>query len=567
MPMVRDNYIESLLTYYGVENIKDYLNPTADALIDPTCLENIDAGYRLWKEVCERNGKICLVVDCDVDGWTSASIFYLYTKRHYPDIEIDYKLHESKQHGLEDHIDWLEENPIYDLVVCPDSSSNDKEYHDRLIPYGMKVLVLDHHITDIELSENAVVINNQLSPNYSNKDNTGAGIVWQFCRYIDRMENTSFADDYIDLAALGVCSDMGSLLSIENRYLLLEGFRNVKNFFFKVLVDKQSYSMGGKITPISVAFYITPMLNAMIRVGTMAEKTHLFEAFIDGTKMVPSNKRGAKGALEMVAIESARECTNARTHQNKAKEEMVSRLAQKIEEERLLDNKILFVKLDDDMNFPSELNGLVCMQLVSKYKRPALLGRENDEGFIKGSIRGMNNSAVDNFKQFLLDSGYFEYVQGHANAAGFGVDGNHFDDVLSYANQHLESVDFGDNHYEAHFERNASDGDITRLIEDIDAHNNLWGTDVPEPMIYVKGISLDNIQIMGKANDTLKITHGNIAYMKFKAPEMIEEIKNASKDAKVNVIGRANINEWGGRRTPQLFIEDFEIVENNIFDF
>ena len=49
---------------------------------------------------------------------------------------------------------------------------------------GTSVLVLDHHITDTELSENAVIINNQLSPNYKNKELTGAGVVYQFCRYL-----------------------------------------------------------------------------------------------------------------------------------------------------------------------------------------------------------------------------------------------------------------------------------------------------------------------------------------------------------------------------------------------
>lgn len=567
-PMIRDNYIYNLLKYYGVDDVKTYLSPGHEALIDPTKLENIRAGAELLIKTCEANGSILLIVDCDCDGFTSAAIFYGYVKKVWPNIKIDYRLHEGKAHGLEDHIDWIENNAVYDLIVCPDSSSNDKEYHDRLIQYGIPVLVLDHHITDVELSENAIVINNQLSPEYENKDNTGAGIVYQFCRYLDLIMDNNFAKDFIDLAALGIDGDMGSLLSLENRYIMLEGFKNINNFFFKVLFDKQAYSMKNKCTPISVAFYIVPLINAMIRVGTMAEKTRLFEAFINGTEMVPSNKRGAKGTMEMVAIESARECTNARNHQNKAKEEMVSRLAKKIEDENLLDNKILFVKLDDDMDFPSELNGLVCMNLVSKYKRPALLGRENSDGEIKGSIRGMNNSALSDLKGFLSDSGKFMYVQGHANAAGFGIESREVEDFLGYANTELLNVDFNDNCYEAQFERSAQDGDLELLIKELGDKDNLWGTDIPEPMIYIKGIPLDNMQIMGKNADTLKITCGKIAYMKFKATDMIQQLKEVDREnAKINVIGRGNINEWMGNKTSQIFIEDFEIVKNSIFDF
>ena len=75
--------------------------------------------------------------------------------------------------------------------------------------------------------------------------------------------------------------------------------------------------MGGDVTPISVAFYIVPLMNAMIRMGTMDEKERLFLALIDGHRQVPCNKRGAKGTTEEVAIESLRECTNAKAKQGR----------------------------------------------------------------------------------------------------------------------------------------------------------------------------------------------------------------------------------------------------------
>jgi len=46
-------------------------------------------------------------------------------------------------------------------------------------------IILDHHLAD-KVSEYAIVINNQLS-DYNNKDFSGVGIVWQFCRYLDQL--------------------------------------------------------------------------------------------------------------------------------------------------------------------------------------------------------------------------------------------------------------------------------------------------------------------------------------------------------------------------------------------
>lgn len=132
------------------------------------------------------NGHILIVVDSDCDGFTSAAIIYQYTIRLNCHCKIDYWLHEGKQHGLQDHIDRLmEENNEYDLIILPDSSSNDATYHDMLDEIHIPCLILDHHETDVKLSDNAVVVNNQLSPEYINKSLTGAGVVYQFCRYID----------------------------------------------------------------------------------------------------------------------------------------------------------------------------------------------------------------------------------------------------------------------------------------------------------------------------------------------------------------------------------------------
>ena len=179
--------------------------------------------------------------------------------------------------------------------------------------------------------------------------------------------------------------------------------------------------MGGVVNPTTVAFYIVPMINAMIRVGSMDEKDRLFRAFINGKELVPSNKRGAKGVMAYVAVESARECTNAKAHQDKEKQAIVDRLKIKISNNDLLDNKVLFIRLEDDDDFPAELNGLVAMQLSTLYNRPTIVARLNSEGFVRGSARGLNQSELTSFKDFLNSTKLFEYTMGHDNAFGISI--------------------------------------------------------------------------------------------------------------------------------------------------
>ena len=568
-PQILDNYVRNLLSFRGVEDIDNFLNPNKDNLQNPDDLANISKGARLYLSNIGDDKRILIIVDSDCDGFTSSAIIYQYTKIIAPTTQIDYWLHNGKEHGLSDHIDKLMDEEIkYDLIILPDSSSNDVEYHNKLKEINTPCLCLDHHQVDVTISDNAIIVNNQISPNYQNKELVGAGVTFQFCRYIDKLLKINRAEDFIDLAALGQIGDMGSVLTLENRYIISRGLKSIKNFMFKSMIEKQDYSMGGKITPISVAFYIVPLINAMIRVGTNEEKDRLFRSFIDGKELVVSHKRGAKGELEKVAIESIRECTNAKSRQTKLIENAEQQIEYKICKYGLLNNKVILVRLEDDMVFPSELNGLLAMKIAAKYKRPAMVLRLGPDGYDKGSMRGVNQSALTSFKDFLNESGFVESM-GHDNAAGAIIKDENLSAFHAYANEKLANIDFGENYYDINFERNVTSPDLDRLITDISRHDDIWGQSNNVPLIHVKGLIVEpnEISIIGKNSDTVKIEKNGITYIKFKAKDMIEDLSKYSETINIEIVGEANLNEWGGRTTPQIFIKDYEIKKENIFEF
>lgn len=416
---IKSNYGENLLISRGVKNVASFLNPDKSALQDWRDLENIKEGVNLIFALSV-TARIGIIVDCDVDGFTSASIIGQYLTRYLPNLGINYYIHDGKAHGLEEH--WEDIRDMnFDLLIVPDAGSNDSEYAKEI---KCPILVIDHHLVEEPISApNMIVINNQLSPKYKNKDLSGAGMAYQFCRAMDFYFDKNFAEDYIDLAALGICGDMMSGLEVENQYIWRKGFSNIKNYFFWSIAQKQSYSITGKmnasdteliesLNPTSVAFYIVPLINAMVRVGTEDEKARMLTAFLDGHRMIPCLKRGAKGTFEEAAVESTRECVNARTHQNKFKDDAVARLEQKIFKRDLLENQILFIRLEEDDKFPSELTGLIAMQLSQRYKKPTIVARLNPQGYVRGSIRGLSNSELGSFKAYLDSTGLFEYVQG-----------------------------------------------------------------------------------------------------------------------------------------------------------
>lgn len=570
---ITNNYIKNLLRARGIQDIDRFLNPDESCLQSWRDLDNIVDGVNLIRDL-PKDPKIAIIVDCDIDGYTSAAILIQYLSKL--SLFTDWYIHEGKAHGLEEHWKIIKDKD-YDLVIIPDAGSNDSEYAKEI---ACPILVIDHHIVeDLNFAPNMTVINNQTSSEYRNKNLSGAGMAYQFCRALDYFLEKEYAEDFIDLAALGLCGDMMSGLEIENQYIWKKGFSNVKNYFFLTLARKQAYSITGKVgandetiisslNPTTIAFYIVPLVNAMIRVGTFEEKERMLKAFIKGTELVVSHKRGAKGSLEEVAVESARECTNARAHQNKYKDEAVSRLEQRIFKYDLLENKILFICLEPEDKFPSELNGLIATQLSQKYKRPTMVARLNEDGYIKGSIRGLSNSQLDSFKNYLTSTGLFEYVQGHDNAAGFSLQYNKVEELHTQANKELANYDFGDKYYEVDFERQALSDDLIDLIEEISNYKNIWSQQCNEPLIHITDLHFTaaDFQIMGKNLDTIKITKNGIAYMKFFAKDMIEELKGKN-NIKMEIIGKANMNEWMGNRTPQIFIENCEIKEDKVTDF
>ena len=561
--LVNDNitsdYTKNLLRSRGVDNIDDFLSPSEKNLQSWEDLDNIKLGVDLVKNTINDKKPYAILIDPDNDGFTSFAILYQYLKRLNPEKEIEYFVHSAKQHGLEDTYQVFQDKE-YSVVFLPDSSSNDGVFAKEI---NAPICVIDHHEIDNEPSDNMIVINNQSSAKYKNKYLSGAGMVWQFCRAMDYYFGHEWAYDYTDLAAVGICGDAMSGLEIENQYIWSYGFSHINNFFLKTLIDKQNFSMKGIVNPTTVAFYISPLLNAVTRVGTTEEKLHMAEAFINGEKLIPSNKKGHKGEFVALAAEATRECVNAKSRQARILDNIEEKIDIKINKKDLLINKVLFVELDDDDDFPSTLNGLLATRLTNKYSRPAIVARANDDGYIRGSARAIKTENMDSFKQYLEESEMFEYVLGHPLAFGCSISSYNLDKFFSYSNDSLKDVELGEKCYSVNFIRDAMDNDIDNLIRDVGEYEYIWSNQNDEPTLYIDNIilSTNEIQIIGTNRDTVKFIKNGITYIKFKANELIDEL-SGMKDIIMKIVGRCNINEWNGIKNPQIIIDDYEIIDN-----
>lgn len=567
--MVKLKPIEKILVNRGIaqKDVIHYLHTTENDVIDYLKLKNIQKGADILRKHINLKSHILVVVDSDVDGFASSAILLNYLHDAYGEEiidRIDYFLHTGKQHGLEDCIEIAKS---YNLVIVPDAGSNDYKEHEELRRAGIDVLVLDHHETEQE-SAYACIINNQLD-NYPNKTLSGGGVVYKFCCYLDSLEGTDYAKKYIDLCSLALISDMMDLRAFETKYFVDEGLKNISSSFIKIMHDKARYKIGDNLTPIGVAFYITPAINATIRVGTQEEKEILFKALLhyEAGKLIPSTKRGCKGQKELLVDQACRNCTNIKNRQTKDRDKALSYVEELIQEQNLNIDKILMIKLSENGKVPKNITGLIANQLMSKYQKPVLLlhKREN-EGHItwEGSGRNYGKSDFEDFRGFIADSGHALYAQGHASAFGTGFSDDEIVDFKLYSNNKLANYNFQpcylvDFLYQ---EDNVLEDDILEIA----SFSNIYGQCVDEPFVAIENIKVtkDNLKLLSAdKNPTLKITLSNgIDLIKFgSSKEEYESLLSSFGYIKINVVGRCGQNNWMGNISAQILVEDYEITE------
>ncbi len=546
--------IEIVLKNRGVEDIRSFLNISKENVVHWNNLKNISEAVDCLLKHINQGSMIFIQSDSDVDGATSFTILMNYLKTVFKDIHIQWRIHEGKEHGI--ILDTIPEGT--NLVIIPDAGSNQYKEHKKLKQKGIDVIVLDHHECDHE-SEDAIVVNNQLSSDYPTKSLTGAAIVYKFLKALDERLQINEADYYLDLVSVGLIADMADSRDLETRYYMIEGLKKINNSFLRALFDKQQYSTKGIINIINCQFYIIPLINACIRVGNMQEKLQMMNAFLESKEQI-YNKR--KKESESIQIATARLLTNIKARQKKLRDTGVELIEQRIKERNLLDNKILIVNVTDLLD--KNLTGLVANSLSKKYKRPTLLIRYNEkEGIFQGSGRGYEQGAIKDLKSFLRQTGMFNYVEGHSNAHGVSIDVEQLVNVNEIINELLKDVEIDVDTYDVDF---VIPGNQLRkdFIKEIDNYKNIWGFKVEEPLIAVQQIELnkEEINLIGSKKNTLKFTYNGIDYIKFFSNE--EEWNSTVEQGErlvIDVIGKCSVNEYKGFKNYQIIINDFDVVE------
>ena len=574
IPHLGTSYIRQYLNTLGIIKIESFINqPDEDDEENPFHLDNMQLAIETAHKELMAGEKVFVMVDSDTDGYTSAAILINYLRRRFPNNEIKWQLHKGKEHGIE-----LDKVPNEcKLIFIPDAGSNQVAEHKELSEQGKTVIVLDHHEIDnmVEFhSSPAIIVNNQTSKHFINKSLSGAGVVYKFIKGMDKLfyKQTPIYHDYGDLAAIGIIADAMNMTTLDNNYIAYWGLSHINNKFIKALARKQSRGIRNpnSLTKIDVAFYIAPIINGVIRSGSPEDKEMTFNALttdIDDN-IYPHIWRGVT-TNETLRERAARNAMNAKSRQDAAKKKSFEWLCDKIRSEHLDKHNIIIVLLDEkeSMKVSANITGLIAMELVKEFNKPCLVLRKttmNELNGYGGSGRNGNFYGLPDLKEQLLKYNAY-FCSGHDNAFGAFLLPSQVQTIVESFDRDFNAATFEDTVYEVDYWFHTGEEIDKEMLLEIASYSDLRGNSIPQPKFaFDINYNSSQIKIMGANQDSLKITYNGIDFVAFKCGDIIAQLQE-KESGHISIVGRAPLNEWNGRRTIQIMIDDIEInAENTI---
>lgn len=532
--------LETYLNKKGIDNYRKYLKPPTSVLDDCYLYDNIKEAVNEIKYHILENHRFCLVIDGDCDGYTSAYVMYKYVKLQNPKCKVHMIVQDGKMRGLDSAFirnKILEYKP--DCLILTDSGTNSAPYTEELFKNGIFLIVADHHApTDDVCKDWGIVVNNQMNQLECNTELSGCGVTFKLIQALDKEFGTKYSNRFIDLVGISLISDSMDVRTYENRWFvkyILDDKEHIENPFMYALFNK---FLGDTYTQRDISFRIVPLINSVIRCGTTEDKQQLFLAF-DG--------KNIDETIEM--------CKDYHQEQVQKRDKFIEHHQDEINEQA--DSNITII---DAKDIPQNFSGLIAGKISGDTNKPCIVGKTTD-GELGGSFRGYIPISV------MKDLPSVVFAQGHEiGAYGIRLKTQNLDDFRA----EIDKMDISiDREVIASYSANKLQMGI---FNEFVGHEDLWGKELDKPTFHVYNVRVNSqdIKVLGKKADTIKLSLDGYDIMFFKLTEEKKAMFHLDENVKLNIdiVGSVNINEYYNRRTNQIIVDDFEIkvIENSFED-
>ena len=424
-----ENYVKTIATQFDIspkvmeiimsrgyeteEDIKNFLYGDNLDFYDPFLLSGMNEAVKRIREAINKNEKIVVFGDYDVDGISATAIlvkmfekFGVSVNTFLPNRFIDgYGVTNST---IDKVINMY--NPSLIITVdCGISCHDEIEYAKSK---GIDVIVTDHHEIPDVIPETIVVNAKLPNQDYPFKELCGTGVALKLSQALLGFEKSN---EFLPIAAIATIADIVSLTD-ENRLIIKRGLKLMEKFLpigLKKLISKNKITLKN-IQASDIAFKIAPKINSSGRMGDANDSLVLYLE------------------KDLNIIEKQIEKVNAH---NTRRQELCSKVyadcKKLLANKNLSDIRCICLYSED---WDHGILGITCAKLVEEYNCPVFLfSKEGD--ILKGSARSIKDINIHNILSSLQD--ILTTFGGHSVAAGLSLDVTKFDEFEKRVNSYI----------------------------------------------------------------------------------------------------------------------------------
>lgn len=523
------------------KEIEKFLKPKRTDFYDPFFMPDMEKAVSRITKALKNNENITIFGDYDADGITSTTIL----KRFFHDINkecnvyIPNRLNEG--YGLNKNaIKKLSEDGTNLIITvdCGITAIEETKYAKEL---GIDIVITDHHEPGEEIPDAEAVVDCKRKDNkYPFRELAGCGVAFKLtqalCKNLDLNENQALK--YLDIACVGTISDVVPLVD-ENRVIVKLGMlllKQTKNLGLKQIINNAHFK---EFNSMSVAFGITPRINACGRLGHQGEALELFTT--------DNQEKATELAKKMDEYNIQRQLEEKRIY-----DEAITLLQEEAQTNGITNCIVL-----GHENWNPGVIGIVSSRITEKFYKPSILVCF-DKDIAKGSGRSIEG--FDLHKALMECDKYLTNYGGHSLAAGLSLNTKDFEKFKNMINEYAEkNIKDEDLIPTINIDLKLEDSQLN--IEDVEELKLLepFGQSNEEPIFMITNLKVVSIKTLSEGKH-LKLFLKNQNYLDaigFNLGERANELKIGDT---IDIVGNLNINEFNNTKKVQMLLKDFKIT-------
>lgn len=542
----------------GIQSKND-LERDLNRLLPFETLLGIDQAAIYLADAIQAQKSILIIGDFDADGATSSALA-VAALRAFGAEKIDYLIPNRFEYGygLTPEIVAVAAKKNPHIIVTVDNGISSQAGVAAANALGIKVIITDHHLPGHDLPAATAIVNpQQHGDSFASKNLAGVGVIFYVMLAVRnelRLRNWFTEQNplpnmgqFLDLVALGTVADLVPL-DCNNRILVQQGLQRIRHGKARPGIQALLAVAGRlpqRITASDLGFAVAPRLNAA---GRLADMSLGIECLLS-----QDLNHARELATQLSVLNEERRLIEGDMKQ----QAFVALNKLKLTADNLSAAICLF-----DESWHQGVIGLLASRVKEHYHRPAIIfAPGNNDQELKGSarsieglhIRDLLDRIATNYPDLIIKFG------GHAMAAGLSIRRANlgvFSEIFKTTAQQVLDPEKLEG-------KLMSDGELTDFSVDLAKQireAGPWGQAFPEP-IFDGAFKILNQRLVGTKHLKLTLTPSN-SNQQLEAIAFNIDLKSWPnyQANHIHAAYRLDINEYLGRVTLQLIVEQLEVV-------